>query len=284
VARACYGCCGSAAGEDEREERPLGLLAKVVFPRVLARAGRGDAWIERPFGSVARRSTVRSSTSQAWTPPITLHFSMPLAVSGNTFGSARCTLRSNGSNALTSALSSRSPDQNSRRTDARPFAPAQSHVEAHLQRGRDDGDHPAHEGSHLPALRATRRWRRQAESRKSQSGENDRSHRAADVERGGTHRSSADALAEPGGPSLNSRPPSRIESRRPDRRICGGWRSMSCAPTLWKGVQAAVGDLGFDLVIKDEGHLAIDTFGGTHHFGRGFAMAAPCPTKRTPDK
>jgi hypothetical protein len=54
-----------------------------------------------------------------------------------------------------------------------------------------------------------------------------------------TRNGSAAARAEPRAPRLNSRPSSQNGSRRPDRRICGEWGITSCAPTLWKGFQAA---------------------------------------------
>jgi hypothetical protein len=54
-----------------------------------------------------------------------------------------------------------------------------------------------------------------------------------------TRNDSAAARAEPRAPRLNSRPSSQNGSRRPDRRICGEWGITSCAPTLWKAVQAA---------------------------------------------
>ena len=50
-------------------------------------------------------------------------------------------------------------------------------------------------------------------------------------------RGSAAAPTEPRARTLNSRPPSQNGSRRQDRRICGDRGSLSCAPTLWKGVQ-----------------------------------------------
>ena len=50
-------------------------------------------------------------------------------------------------------------------------------------------------------------------------------------------RFSAAAPTEPRVRTLHSRPPSHNGSRRPDRRICGDWGSLSCAPTLWKGVK-----------------------------------------------
>jgi hypothetical protein len=49
----------------------------------------------------------------------------------------------------------------------------------------------------------------------------------------------AAARAEPRSRSLNSRPPSQNGSRRPDRRICGESGSASCAPPLWKEIEAA---------------------------------------------
>ena len=54
-----------------------------------------------------------------------------------------------------------------------------------------------------------------------------------------TRNNSAAARAEPRATRLNSRPSSQNGSRRPDRRICDEWGSTSCAPTLWKGIQAA---------------------------------------------
>ena len=50
----------------------------------------------------------------------------------------------------------------------------------------------------------------------------------------------ADVPPEPRARSLSSRPPSQSRSRRPDRRICGEWGISSCAPTLWKELQAAL--------------------------------------------
>jgi len=48
------------------------------------------------------------------------------------------------------------------------------------------------------------------------------------------HTHSADARADARAQCLNSRRPSQNGSRRPDRRICGEWEDLSCAPTLWK--------------------------------------------------
>jgi hypothetical protein len=53
-----------------------------------------------------------------------------------------------------------------------------------------------------------------------------------------TRNGSAAARAGLREPRLNSRPSSQNGSRRPDRRICGEWGSMSCAPTLWKEILA----------------------------------------------
>ena len=54
-----------------------------------------------------------------------------------------------------------------------------------------------------------------------------------------TRNDSAAARAEPRALRLHSRPSSQNGSRRPDRRICDEWGSRSCAPTLWRGIQAA---------------------------------------------
>ena len=72
-------------------------------------------------------------------------------------------------------------------------------------------------------------------------------------------RGSAAAPAEPRARTLNSRPPSHNGSRRPDRRICGDRGSLSCAPTLWKGVQE--GFSGSDIGLSVRSSMASTTRG-----------------------
>ena len=76
--------------------------------------------------------------------------------------------------------------QGSGPADARSLSPAQSLLEGHLQGGCDDGDHAAHQGSHLCTLPAASRWGHQTDAREAEPGAHDRSDGAAHVEgRGG---------------------------------------------------------------------------------------------------
>jgi hypothetical protein len=66
--------------------------------------------------------------------------------------------------------------------DARALSPIQPRIEEHLQGRRHHGDHATQQGPDLRALRATSRWRHEADTREAELGAHDRSHGAANVE------------------------------------------------------------------------------------------------------